>query len=82
MAESKQEDKEVTTCFIPITLHSTAALNILTAHKVQTVNFFFFLEEAQFKFSLILEIYKGHWAMSLRFGYDGLNLISTIWLQL
>lgn len=34
--------QRVTTCFIPITVHSTTALNILTARTANTTTFFFF----------------------------------------
>lgn len=34
--------QRVTTCFIPITVHSTTALNILTAQTANTMTFFFF----------------------------------------
>lgn len=90
MAERKRgRGQRVTTCFIPITYHRYAEHSY--SSEVDTMNLTLVGKKAgrwRRNSQWIWRFIKGngqchfHFPSSVRFGYDGLGLISTIWLLL
>lgn len=89
MAVREEEDKGSQLALFP--LHSTTALNILTAQTANTMIFTFLVEGLRDRGQTPAEFWrfiKGNgqchfpFTSSVRFGCNELGLISTIWLQL